>query len=292
MGSRVGVALGALAAVVMAVVVVGCGVDPKRIDASEARIKALSDKGAPDSALFRAKVLISEVRTMIKTNSVDAAKGADSLDAMVLKAEQWYDEALKTAGVEVNLVTKDMLEKKAGLSGLQLAAADALLATAEQEVAQNKMIQARATLAKLEQAMPALLEDEQKAATFKVKVIGTWKQSIQPDGIGTTSVLKTTFTFKKDGSFESAEEKKGQSDDNTKEDWKFLASGTWQMKGDTVMMHVTREKCERQNYEFRRMKEGREYWEKKQEPTYDSTFTDNHKDKTLAWKDLTADFKK
>jgi hypothetical protein len=136
------------------------------------------------------------------------------------------------------------------------------------------------------------MDSEKKVATIRPKLIGTWQESVKPDGVQWNAVRKSVYVFKKDGSLEMSVEKKGQSSADTKEDWKFLSWGTWDMKGDTILMRVTRDKCDHQIYDFLVIKDGKENWEHKVGPAYDSTITTGGKDQSVTFTDLSADFKK
>ena len=87
------------------------------------------------------------------------------------------------------------------------------------------------------------------------------------------------FTFKKDGKYEADEQMKGQTSEFTKEDWKFLSWGDYELKGDTIFLYVKREKCVKQLYHNYKEIKGKMRWEPFEAPTYDSTITDGSKDR-------------
>jgi hypothetical protein len=209
------------------------------------------------------------------------------------KAEEFYAKAVQELKPEIEAVKKALSEQSSTLNGPQRAFADSVMAVADSCAALDRMFQARDTLARLEKLMPALLANEKKAQALKPRIVGTWKEVAQPDGIGFTAVQTTIFKLGKDGDMEISEEKKGTSNVALKEDWKFLSWGNWELKGDTLLMHVSREKLVRQIFDILTKKpDGSTYWKHKVAPTYDTTITDGRKDKQLTYTDLKATFKK
>ena len=99
-------------------------------------------------------------------------------------------------------------------------------------------------------------------------------------------------TFKKDSTYNSTEQLKGQTSEYIKEDWKFINSGIWRMKGDTIMLNVQREKCVKQVYWNYLVKNGKAQWVKNVAPTYDSTYTDGKKDRFMTFEYVKDYFKR
>ena len=135
--------------------------------------------------------------------------------------------------------------------------------------------------------MPSLLEQEEHAAKFTKALIGTWVGEREPGG-GFKAVERKEFRFQNDGTVSINEKMKGQTDPYLKEDWQFLSWGTWKIKGDTAFINITREKCARQI--FWNKKDGK--WEKKVQPTYDSTITGGIKDRYMTWEFMQEELKK
>jgi hypothetical protein len=72
------------------------------------------------------------------------------------------------------------------------------------------------------------------------------------------------------------ESKEGQSGTYLKEDWEFQSSGTYDFKGDTIMLSITRFASVRQDFERIHMKDGNAVWVKEPQPRYDSTITNGN----------------
>lgn len=288
-------ASGLVAAVCTAVVIVsgGCGVSDSKLAAIESRIDSLSRMGVPDSILTEPKIQLAEARGYKKAaNMAKAGQSADSASLLIEQAQQWYDGQMEKLRPEIASVKKSIGEQTAKLSGPNLRVADSVIAVADSFASMDWLFQSRQKLAVLEQMIPDLLESEKTGEKLRPKIVGSWQEVVRPDGVGTTAVLKTTYTYNKDGSMTFSESKKGQSNEVTKEDWAFTSWGNWEMKGDTVLMHVEREKCHRQIYEVLESKGGKASWNRTVGPTYDSTFTDDHKDRSVAYADLKSDFRK
>ena len=260
----------------------------------EQRIKALEDKGAPDSILSNVKIYLSNVKNLGKIGK--AGKYKDSLKTSIAAAEAWYEKAVTGSKVYIESVRKTIIERKAHLSGLPLKDCDNLLLTADSLVKINWLIAARAEFEKIDAAMPFFLENQKKANELKPKIVGTWKavHVVRPtddeEGANYKALETRIYTFGKDGAFSGSEEKHGQSTPYLKEDWKFLSWGTYDLSGDSIYLFISREKCAQQVYTRLNIKTKK--WEKKVEPSYDSTITNNKKDKFIVYDDLKSDFKK
>lgn len=280
----------ALVCLMAMVWLVGCGVSEKKMDTLGASIDSLSEMGLPDSVLSDAKILLRTARGKFKAADLGAAgRNFDSASTLVDKAREFYAAKMQELGPEVNGLVKDMTEKKGALTGPNLHVADSVMAQIDSLMQINYLFQARHVLGKMEKLMPALLEDEEKGTKLRKRIIGTWVETARPDGVGSTSVVKTILELNKDGSLVKKESKKGQSTDYLKEDWAFESTGSWAMKGDTVVMTVTNEKCLRQIYTQYHHKKKK--WIREVKPTYDSTLA-APKIEPIAWVDLDGDFRK
>jgi hypothetical protein len=154
------------------------------------------------------------------------------------------------------------------------------------------IIDAQTEVAKVLAVMPSLKTAQGLADKTKPLLFGKWKDvhTVKADE-GNFKYTETTFyDFKKDGTFEGNEERKGQSSQFFKEDWEFLSWGTYDLKGDTVFLFVTREKCPRQVYTQLNVKDNK--WVEQKKTTYDSTITDHGKDKSIPFTYLKQNFKK
>jgi hypothetical protein len=260
----------------------------------EQRIKALEDKGVPDSILSNVKVYLSNVQSLNKFGQTGNYK--DSLKTSLAAAEAWFEKTMTESKAYIESARQTIIGKKAQLSGLPLKDCDNLLQVADSLVKINWLIAAKAQFEKIEAVMPFLIENQKKAGELRPKIIGAWKsvQVIRPtedDAGANYKALETRiYTFGKDGSFSGSEEKHGQSTHYMKEDWKFLSWGKYDLAGDSIYLFITREKCAQQMYTQLNVKTNK--WEKKVEPLYDSTVTNNKKDKFITYSDLKNEFKK
>jgi hypothetical protein len=191
---------------------------------------------------------------------------------------------------------KSIGDKKAQLSGMPLKDCENLLLIADSLEKINWLVAARAQFEKIEAAMPLLLENQKKSIELRPKITGTWKavnviRPTEDDPGAKWKALETRiYTFGKDGSFSGSEEKHGQTAQYWKEDWKFLSWGKFDLSGDSIYLFIKREKCVQQVYTQFNLKTNQ--WVKKVEPNYDSTVTNNKKDKFITFEDLKSDFKK
>jgi hypothetical protein len=269
---------------------VNCG---KKGPTIEQRIQALEEKGAPDSILSNAKVYFSYLKNPVAANQ---GKYKDSLKMAINGAEAWYAKAMTESKTYIESVRKTIVDRKAQLTGLHLKDCDELLQTADSLVKINWLIAAREKFEKLDAAMPSFLANQKKADELRPTIIGTWKavNTIHPTeddpGAKWKAVETRIYTFAKDGSFNGSEEKHGQTAQYWKEDWKFLSWGKYDFIGDSIYLFIKREKCAQQIYTQFNLKTNQ--WVKKVEPNYDSTYTNNKKDKYITYADLKSDFKK
>ncbi|GAI48557.1 unnamed protein product, partial [marine sediment metagenome] len=104
------------------------------------------------------------------------------------------------------------------------------------------------------------------------------------------AVEKKIFNFRKDGSIKLVEKKNGKSTPFFKEDWEFVSLGTYDIKGDTILLLINRFKAAKQNFQDFREKDGRKKWIKTSHPTYDSAITDGTQDRFITFHDLKTDF--
>lgn len=269
----------------------GCG-GTKKLDDAEKRIATLEANGVPDSLLSAAKVFLFQVKSSMNTAASGYAKMyKDSLFFYLEKAEASYTNTLQQYKPFVDSLRKSIDKNKKQLSGTQLKVVDSILVYVDSFITKNWMLQAREKVIHLDTIMPGLLADEKKTKDLRPKLVGTWVSEMEPQG-GYKGVEKRVFTFKTDGSFETAEEMKGQTAEFVKEDWKFLTTGTWDLRGDTVLMFVTREICPRQVYQNYQNVKGKPQWVENKAPTYDSTITNHSKDRFVTYEYLTDVFKK
>ncbi|MBD3344704.1 MAG: hypothetical protein GF401_06545 [Chitinivibrionales bacterium] len=264
-------------------ILIGCGPSEKKLAEAESRITALASKGVPDSILSKAKVHIYEARTKNKLgNASGASSHYDSMLIILEEAEVWYDKTMAELKPVIAAKKEEYEKKKNELTGMQREVIEEYVAKIDSFTNVNWLLQAKWQCDKLDTLMPGLMEDEKTAQKLKSRLIGTWKRADREGN----AIRKETFRYKKNGGFVGVEEKKGQSSEVLKEDWKFISYGTYDLKGDTIYMFVTQEKCPRQLYWNYKKKNGKMVWDKFEAPTYDSTYTDGKKDKFMTWEYL------
>jgi hypothetical protein len=150
-------------------------------------------------------------------------------------------------------------------------------------VAKEWLLQAKAKLLDLDTMMVQLLKDEETAARFKKRLVGTWVGEQVPSNIKYKAVDRRKYTFSPDGKLYVLESMKGQTEEFLKEDWMFESWGSWDVKGDTALLFIEKESCKRQTFWHKKEVNGRMQWVKEDKPTYDTTITDHSKDRFMTW---------
>lgn len=270
---------------------IGCKGGPK-LEEVEARIKALEEKGVPDSVVSDVKIAVYNVNVGKKTNNSSLIrKYSDSMAVGIVKAEKWYSDAMVQNKPYLESLKKTIVDKKATLSGLQLRTADSILAVCDSFININWLVQAKVKMDKLDSIMPVLLENEKKANSTRNLIIGKWIDAhiVQAEDSPYKAKSFRSYTFAKNGKFESQEAMLGQTTQFMKEDWQFDTWGDYDLKGDTIVLSITREKCPRQVFTQLNVKEKK--WNKNVKPTYDSTFV-QPKIEMITYQTLKEDFKK
>jgi len=256
--------------------IVGCS--SKKLEDAEGRIKVLGDKGVPDSLLSSVKVYLFQSTSAKKIGDVRFyRKYKDSTFITLEKIEADFNAAIESMRPYVETTRKSIAERKKQLSGLQLQSAQKLEAGIDSMVNKGWILQAKQQCEFLDTLMNSLLKDEEKMKAAQTEIVGTWVSTRVPDK-GMKAVEKRKFVFDAEGKFSGEEEMKGQTSVETKEDWKFLSWGSYQVKGDTILVNVQREKCERQNFWNHKIKDGKLQWVPYVAPTYDTTITNGRKD--------------
>jgi hypothetical protein len=269
------------------------GMNKKKLTEVENRVKALTTKGVPDSIIVDTKLYIANYNTAKKLyKSNDAAKYADSIIIGIEKAEKWYNDFIAANKANVlNSITAFNTEKTK-LSGMQLIVADSMGAIIDSLVKRDLIVDAQLKVKDALAKLPAIMKDQQNASKIKPLIIGSWKDvhKVVEQENSQNFTETTVYTFKSDGAFEGSEARKGQSTAFMKEDWEFLSWGTFDLKGDTICLFVTREKCNRQVYSHLDPKTNK--WIEKPNPPYDSTITNHGKDKYIPFEYFKQNFKK
>jgi hypothetical protein len=271
----------------------GCGYSGKKLKNAEAQINAFSEKGVPDTLLSAAKVFLYNAQTANKFgNSGESRLNGDSLKTAVQRIQVWYDSAMKALKPAVDELTNSVTAKKQDLTGMQQKEADSIYAIAQALVSKNWLLQARDKLSELDGIMASLIDDEKKAQAMKAMIVGTWVGGKKHEAEGYSATERKKVVFSGDGKLDLEEEMKGQTSESLKEDWLFQSAGTWDIKGDTALLHITHEKCLRQTYWSLMNKEGKDQWVKQDKPTYDSTIANGNRDKFLTLAEIKETLKK
>ena len=112
-------------------VMTGCG-KKASVEEVEARMNVLTEKGIPDSVLANLKVYIYNIRSGQKVNNFTIVKKySDSMRVAIVKAEEWYANALETTKPYLESLRKSIVERKSNLTGLHLLTADSILNIAD-----------------------------------------------------------------------------------------------------------------------------------------------------------------
>jgi hypothetical protein len=267
----------------------GCGVNKKKQNDAESRIQALQAKGVPDSLLTEAKVLLSQSKTSKKIgDGVTAKRQYDEAIALLEKAETAGNATTTSLKPFVDSMQKAITLRKKSLTGPQLKVADSLYGVIESFAIKNLWPEAKNACIALDTALTVLQKDEALAKEVRSKIVGTWTSTQKYKDKGVDALEKKTFKFEADGKLEMSEEMKGQTAPTRREDWKFISSGTYDLKGDTALLAVKREKCEKQIYWYLKGKN----WDKAEKKPYDSLYTDGRKDRFVTYTYLKENFKK
>jgi hypothetical protein len=277
-----------LCAVTLAVFILfGCS--GKAIDEFETRLKALEASGTPDSLLSTIRVNIMQARSGQKTgNGTLIRQSLDSLKVQIPVVEKWYAGQSAANKAHVDGLVSQLNEKKKGLSGMQLKAADSLMVLTDSFISKNWYIQARRFVDELDTIMPTLIKDEAAAKKVSARLSGTWYMTKKHRENRARALEQKVATFAKNGTFTMDESIKGQTSPTLKEDWQFKTSGTYSIKGDTILLSVQKEKCLRESYW--NLRGGR--WVKHSKKPYDTVITDGKKDRFLTFEYLKDEFKK
>ena len=278
---------------VMVILLAGCGVSEKKLKDAEQRMQTLQSNGVPDSLLTEARVLISQSRVSKKLgNGIGAKTEYDSAMTILAKAEGNYGTTTAELKPSVEAIRKSLGDKKLNLSGVILKEADSLLAFIDALISANKWPDAKAECQEVVAIFAGLEKDQQVAKEVKPKLAGTWSGSQAFKEDGANALEKKQFTFAPDGKIDIVEERSGATTPSFKEDWKFQSGGTYDVKGDTILIAITKEKCLKQVYQHLKEKGKKKEWVKVEKPPYDSVITGGKKDRYMTFEFLRGNFKK
>jgi len=250
----------------------GC-VSEKKLKDAEQRMDNLRQVGVPDSLLTEAQVLIVQARTDKKLgNGMGAKANYDSAMSIVAKAEARFSASTAEIKPTVETLRKSLGDKKSAFTGTILKEADSLLAVVDSYIQGNKWPEAKAKVMEADTAFMSLEKSTRLAQELRPKLLGTWSgsQAIKEDGAN--AVEKKSFSFGADGKVQIVEERTGLTNPGLKEDWKFESWGTYDLVGDTILLFINREKCDKQVYMALKESGAKKEWVKTEKPPYDSTY--------------------
>jgi hypothetical protein len=272
---------------------VGCGGGKKAIGEYETKLKALEANGTPDSLLSTIRVHLMQAKGGIQTNNGTLVRTSlDSLKATITAAEKWQAEVTLAAKTHVDGLVSTLTGKKKDLSGLQLKQADSLLNLADTLIKKNWYLQARRFVDELDTLMPVLKKDEAAAKKVAEKLPGTWSMTKKLTQDAANATEKKKVTFNRQGTFEMEESMNGKTSPRLKEDWLFQTAGSYEIKGDTILLSVKKEKCLKETYWNLTIKKNKQEWVKNVKKPYDTIITNGAKDRFFTFEYLTEEFKK
>jgi hypothetical protein len=211
------------------------------------------------------------------------------------KAEAFYQQEVATLGPKIDAAKAAALKAKEELSGYQARKIDSLAGIVDSFRKMDWLLQANNKAQDLVALLPALKEDEAKSKKLRGQVPGEWvfedrAKSVEDKNVN--ALTRKVFNFGRDGKVYLVESKKGQSSPFLKEDWEFRSYGTYDYKGDTVMLSVSRFHIVRQMFTKASVAGDKITWKDEPGPTYDSAITDGSQDRSVTYDDLKVDFKK
>ena len=279
------------------ILTVGCGggVNDKVLDDAQGRIDALKTKGIPDDKVSGARIHLYQAREHHgKGNGRQAKISVDSMKANLALAEQFYQEQVSTLGPKIDAKKAEAVKAKEELSGYQVIKIDSAVAVIDSFKRIDWLLQADNVAQELVALLPSLRDDEVKSKNLRRLVPGEWVTETRTKSEAhreVNALERKVFTFHKDGKVNLVESKKGQSGEFLKEDWEFRSWGTYDMKGDTVMLSINRFAAVRQMFQRIHKINDKMVWKDEPGPVYDSAITDRSQDRFVTYEDLKADFK-
>ena len=273
----------------------GGGVNDQSVSEAQAQIDAFKSKGMPDAQLSMAKVHLYQVVDFLsKKNATMAKRHMDSVNVHLASAEKFYQEQVANLGPTIDAGREAALKAKEGLTGFQARKIDSVLTVVDSLKKKDWLLQANVSIQTLTALLPTLKQDEEAASRTRRAVPGEWvfeerEKSVEHKEVN--AVTRKVFRFMSDGKVELVESKKGQSGPFLREDWEFRSWGTYDLKGDTVMLMINRFAAVRQMFHRIHMVDGNRVWKDEPGPTYDSLITDGSQDRHITFQDLKDDFR-
>jgi hypothetical protein len=280
-------------------VVCGGGVNEAVLTESQARIDALRDKGVPAERLSMVRVHLHAAREHYeKNNNSLARRSLDSMRVHLETVESFYKEQVSTLGPTIDAAMATAGQAKRELVGFQVRKIDSITNIVDSFRRMNWLLQANNTAQELVGLIPALREDERKAASIRNRIPGEWmvRTTMSSAEHPEVNAVKTrVFRFGRPssgrlGTIHLTEGERGFTGPHLFVDYEFNTWGEWDLKGDTIMLVVNRLQATRQNFRQRMAPDG-PLVDQPQTP-FDSTIGPKDKDRYrfILWSDLEGDF--
>ena len=277
------------------IMLLGCSPSDKSLDNAQKRIDILRSKGVPDTSLSSPKVLLYQAREAKRISNHSLAwQSAKAARTAIAEAEATYENNLPRLKAETDSILSVASAVEQQLSGLQKHKLDSMKIKVDSFITINWMLQAHAKAVEIAGSLQQLKADEELSKTVRGVIPGIWvcETVIKgQDNKAVHAVEKKIFEFGKDGKIKLTESGLGQNGPVSKEDYEFLSYGTYDCKGDTIVLFVKRFNAVRQIMEKYLIEGTKKYWKKEPGPTYDSTITDGSQDRFVTYSDLKLDFK-
>ncbi|MBN1980421.1 MAG: lipocalin family protein [Chitinivibrionales bacterium] len=272
----------------------GCSVSDSELSNAEKRLNELVAQGVPDSALSKPRVLLFQARdAMQRSEKVLARKSADSLKKFLEIAMRNHKEGTSQLTPWLTSQISAIRGAASGVTGLNKKQLDSTAAYFDALVSSGKIYDAEKKLKEFMPVLPQIQADEKRQAEILPQVSGTWEcTNITKHSEDKTvrAVERKVFTFKRDKTAYLVEKKSGKSTPVFKEDWEFVSTGTYDVKGDTIKLFINRFKATKQNFWDLKDRDGKKTWVANIIPPYDSLINDHSQDRFITFGDLKEDF--
>ncbi|MCL2690290.1 MAG: hypothetical protein FWE57_10660 [Chitinispirillia bacterium] len=279
----------AAAAALTIFAVTGCG-NKVSIEEGKAKIEELSQRGVPERKMSTLKMYLFQMETAKKTgNSSIFRTYQDSLTTALRAFDAEMSELLENSGPFMDSLRAAAAEKMAGLKGLHLKEAEKGAVVVDSLMKTNQVLWARNRLEAFALDVDTLVMKQALADSLRPLFVGRWIMEKESADRRFKVVERTEIHKRADGTLFIMEGKKGDTSEDSKEDWEFHTFGTWDLLGSVAMQSITRERRVRQTAQWRDQS-GK--WNTKREAPYDSTVTPGTKDRFASWDGLNKDYKR
>ncbi|MFP4164077.1 MAG: hypothetical protein ACLFQB_09605 [Chitinispirillaceae bacterium] len=261
------------------------------IEEAKAKIQKLADKGVPEEEMQDVRMFLHQMESAKKTGNTGTFRTyQDSLDYALANFETKMTKILQESGPIVDSLKKVTEEKMGKLKRLHLESAEPTAQKIDSLIKAKQLLLARDRLEKFDGELDTLVKEQKTADSLWGDFVGCWVLEKESPDKKFNVVERTEIHMRPDSSLFIVEKKKGKTSENTRDDWEFRSTGTWDVKGDVAHHHIEKEKCVRQKFWSRNPETGK--WKKQIKPPYDSTVSDGSKDRYAVYEDLKEDFKK